>query len=233
LFWLGRYAERSQCIARLLRCIALHLRQAGTTELACLFRLHACLNSDHSTLPKKRSATALDLEREVISLFSDAERADSLPTVLDEVHRVGGNVQERLSTDMMRLIGKLAEFAQITGPVPRGSGARQDTISFVDIIPMLTGCLELLTSFSGMERENITRGSGWLFLTLGRRIERAIYTIRQLREVVKPFDEESWPLLEYLLEVADSSMTYRSRYFTTLEPAPVLDVLMADETNPR
>jgi uncharacterized alpha-E superfamily protein len=35
------------------------------------------------------------------------------------------------------------------------------------------------------------------------------------------------------LEVADSSMTYRSRYFTTLQPLAVLDVLMVDETNPR
>ncbi len=28
-------------------------------------------------------------------------------------------------------------------------------------------------------------------------------------------------------------MTYRSRYYTTLQPVAVLDVLMADETNPR
>jgi uncharacterized alpha-E superfamily protein len=28
-------------------------------------------------------------------------------------------------------------------------------------------------------------------------------------------------------------MAYRSRYFTTLQPLAVLDVLMADETNPR
>jgi uncharacterized alpha-E superfamily protein len=54
-----------------------------------------------------------------------------------------------------------------------------------------------------------------------------------LRELAMPLNEDSWPLLEYLLEVADSSMTYRSRYFTTLQPAPVLDVLMLDETNPR
>jgi uncharacterized alpha-E superfamily protein len=60
-----------------------------------------------------------------------------------------------------------------------------------------------------------------------------MYTVRQLRELTAPFDEASWPLLEYLLEVADSSMTYRSRYFTTLQPVAVLDVLMADETNPR
>src|ERR1019366_7453096 len=86
---------------------------------------------------------------------------------------------------------------------------------------------------SGMDRENITRGVGWLFLNLGRRLERAIYSVRQLREVTAPFNETSWPLLEYLLEVADSSMTYRSRYFTTLQPVAVLDVLMADDSNPR
>ena len=54
-----------------------------------------------------------------------------------------------------------------------------------------------------------------------------------MRELTAGIDEESWPLLEYLLEVADSSMTYRSRYFTTLQPLAVLDVLMMDETNPR
>lgn len=84
-----------------------------------------------------------------------------------------------------------------------------------------------------MERENITRGTGWLFLSIGRRLERAIYSVRQLREITAPFDEASWPLLDYLLEVADSSMTYRSRYFTTLQPVAVLDVLMADGANPR
>ena len=40
-------------------------------------------------------------------------------------------------------------------------------------------------------------------------------------------------MLEMLLEVADSSMTYRSRYFTVLQAAPVLDLLMNDEANPR
>ncbi len=40
-------------------------------------------------------------------------------------------------------------------------------------------------------------------------------------------------MLEALLEIADSSMTYRNRYLTTLRLAPVLDLLMTDETNPR
>jgi uncharacterized alpha-E superfamily protein len=41
------------------------------------------------------------------------------------------------------------------------------------------------------------------------------------------------PTLEALLEVADSSMTYRRRYLATLQAAPVVDLLLTDETNPR
>jgi uncharacterized alpha-E superfamily protein len=46
-----------------------------------------------------------------------------------------------------------------------------------------------------------------------------------------------WPheahLLEALLDVTDGSMTYRRRYQGHLQAAPVLDLLLADETNPR
>ena len=40
-------------------------------------------------------------------------------------------------------------------------------------------------------------------------------------------------LLEAVLEIADSAMTYRRRYMTSLQAAPLLDLLLADESNPR
>jgi len=51
--------------------------------------------------------------------------------------------------------------------------------------------------------------------------------------ITKPLLTDNWRYLEYLLEVADSSVTYRTRYYTTLQPLAVMDVLMLDETNPR
>jgi uncharacterized alpha-E superfamily protein len=39
--------------------------------------------------------------------------------------------------------------------------------------------------------------------------------------------------LEVLMEIADSSMTYRSRYLTSLQTDLVLDLLLLDEANPR
>jgi uncharacterized alpha-E superfamily protein len=48
-----------------------------------------------------------------------------------------------------------------------------------------------------------------------------------------PVTEREAPLLEAVLEVADSSMTYRRRYMSTLQAALVVDLLLADDTNPR
>src|SRR5580704_15858851 len=224
VFWLGRYAERAENIARILRTMIPRVRRAESAEQACLLRLHACLESRHSKLPKSkdRQPTSLELEQEMISVMTDTKRPDSLVCTLAEVSRVGGHVRERLSADMMYLISRLRDSILI-----------ELGTQFLEYPTMLTACLELLSAFSGMERENINRGLGWLFLSIGRRLERAIYLTRQLREITTPLLEEDWSLLECLLEVADSSMTYRTRYYTTLQPLAVLDVLMADETNPR
>jgi uncharacterized circularly permuted ATP-grasp superfamily protein/uncharacterized alpha-E superfamily protein len=223
-FWLGRYVERAENIARILRSIVPRVRRGEEVELASLICLHGCLRSRQSKLPRKKSTlpTYAALEREMISMLTDTRRSESLPCTLEEVARIGGNVRERLSTDMMLLIGQLRIAMQI-----------EPHDKLPDYSAMLTGCLELLSAFSGMERENINRGSGWLFMSLGRRLERAIYLTRQLRVITKPLASENWSFLEYLLEVADSSVTYRTRYYTTLQPVAVLDVLMADDTNPR
>jgi uncharacterized circularly permuted ATP-grasp superfamily protein/uncharacterized alpha-E superfamily protein len=222
LFWLGRYAERAECIARLLRCMLSRVRRSNGPELTCLLRLHECLHSKASILPEDRRPTARELEDELISVMSDLKRADSLVSTLAELQRVGGNVRDRLSADFSRLITQASESART-----------EEYMLFAEHTAVLSGCLELLSAISGMERENITRGPGWLFLGIGRRLERAMYSVAELRMITAPFTTDSWPLLEYLLEVADSSMTYRSRYYTTLQPVAVLDTLMADGTNPR
>ncbi len=221
-FWLGRYVERAENIARILRAMIPRIRRSEDADLGCLIRLHRCLESRHSKLPKakRQRPTSTELEQEMTSLLTDTKRPDSLACTLTEVYRTGGAIRERLSADMMFLIGQLRDSIRI------GHG------TFLEYPGMLTDCLELLSAFSGMERENINRSLGWLFMTIGRRLERAIYLTRQLREITT-LTEQDWTLLDCLLEVADSSVTYRSRYYTTLQPLAVLDVLMVDETNPR
>jgi len=88
-----------------------------------------------------------------------------------------------------------------------------------------------LAAFSGMEMENMTRGHGWRFLDIGRRLERAINLTAFLNGALAA--PSPGALLEPLLEVADSTMTYRRRYFARPQLALVLDLLVKDHTNAR
>jgi uncharacterized alpha-E superfamily protein len=94
--------------------------------------------------------------------------------------------------------------------------------------------LRLLTAFSGTGSENMTRNFAWRFLDMGRRVERACHAVDLMRGLlIEREDLVASGTLPLLLELADSSMTYRSRYLMTPLLAPVLDLLLLDETNPR
>ena len=83
--------------------------------------------------------------------------------------------------------------------------------------------------------ENMTRNSGWSFLDMGRRLERGLSiceTLVPLFEKATGADDEMHSLM-FLLEVADSFITYRSRYRLDPMLPLVLDLLLVDETNPR
>jgi len=62
LFWLGRYAERCECIARLLRCLMTRVRRATEPSLPACFACTAASIPNTAFCPKDRPATARDLE---------------------------------------------------------------------------------------------------------------------------------------------------------------------------
>ena len=117
--------------------------------------------------------------------------------------------------------------------IPPPSSLQKPAGTLSDVLDLLEGLVISLTAFSGLAMENMTRGRGWQFLDMGRRLERALHTISLLQSTLVTAAAHEGPLLEAVLEVADSSMTYRRRYLSTLQAAPVLDLLLLDETNPR
>jgi uncharacterized circularly permuted ATP-grasp superfamily protein/uncharacterized alpha-E superfamily protein len=222
-FWLGRYVERSENANRVIRTAVTRFPLAGWTELQCLVRLYGSLELSDSKLPKDKNARTLPqrFQQELLSVLCDPDREDGLAFSIEHAFKAGNRVRERLSLDMVHLLNKLR------ARLPAESQSLDDYPLILSI------CMELLASFAGLERENIHRGPGWLFLSIGRRLERALSVCRQLRLMAQPFGEPDWPLLEHMLEAADCSMTYRARYYTTLQPLPVLDLLMKARANPR
>ena len=243
LFWLGRYAERCEHLARVLRCILVRLTGEsgayGSAEWNCLMKLHAYLASANSRMeeddPQGHLDLARDFEQEILSLIFEEGRSDSLYANLSRTSRAAASVRDRLSSDFLRAVSHLGGLARIASET-NAAGINAEAWGYVssgDALAVLNRCIRTLSSLRGIELENITRGPGWHFLSVGRRIERSIQLVDLFRAIIVPLTPETVSMLEMLLEVCDSSMTYRSRYFTTLQAAPVLDLLMNDETNPR
>jgi uncharacterized circularly permuted ATP-grasp superfamily protein/uncharacterized alpha-E superfamily protein len=235
VFWLGRYAERGEHLARMLRCILIRLTgQLGAAdqwEWESLMQMHNCLESPHARLSKEEPQghpdPLRDLEQEILSRIFEERRSDSLTAILNLAGRSAAQVRDRLPSDLLRV---LSQFSSVTrGP----DGQAWGYVSVGDALAVLNGCIGMLAALRGIEMENMTRGPGWHFLSIGRRLERSIHLVKLFRTVIVPLRLQTWPALEMLLEVADSSVTYRSRYFTILQPAPVLDLLMNEEANPR
>ncbi len=241
LFWLGRYAERAEGTARLARAIGTRLsEQSGWSEtestlgLDALFRaleaqtgvpqpmaLRPALGHDAG-----RSPWAAAAERTLIASIFEPDPLGTLRAAVAASYRVARTVRDRISADTWRT---LVQVNQDVHERPRVQGPR----ALGELLSLLNHILLALAAFSGLGIDSMSRGLGWRFLDAGRRLERAIHITSLLRTTVAAPTVQEGPALEAVLEVADSSMTYRRRYLATLQAAPVVDLLLADETNPR
>ena len=164
----------------------------------------------------------------------------TLAATLDALRRVAGRVRDRISTDMWRIIVGL----DVEPERPRDPRGRPRTLPpplhgspsrrpLSDTLDLLDRMVISLAAFGGMVAEGMTRGQAWRFLDMGKRLERCLHTISLLRSTLITVIPNEAPLLEALLEIADSTMTFRRRYLSGPQPAPLLDLLVADDDNPR
>lgn len=176
-------------------------------------------------------ALATQQMRKAVSDFLvDRNRFDGIAGAIDGILRNAENIRDRLSFDSWQIISKLDYSVLIPWATLR------NTVG--DTLLILNQIIGLSSAFAGLASESMTRGPGWHFLDLGRRIDRAQNLLRLLDALLVPVPQSgvgsgSRRILEALLEICDSSMTYRYRYLMSYELGPVLDLLVVDQTNPR
>lgn len=234
LYWMGRYAERAESAARLLR-------------------VADNLVDDHASRPGTTGHTAmlaiLDAVTEVMSVhpgfIGDAaaqRRADPLPYLRDltleprivgsvaySTHRAviaAQSVRETLSVDTWLVMSRLERTLQHAVP--------QD-----DLQELLMETIEGLLALAGIGVESLIRDPAWAFADAGKRIERAQQTVRLLASVLAV---ERTPVVEGVtteaaLLAAESVITYRRRLTAGLGGMSALqaavDLLLRDLSNPR
>jgi uncharacterized circularly permuted ATP-grasp superfamily protein/uncharacterized alpha-E superfamily protein len=163
-----------------------------------------------------------DFEREMLSLVYKSNREQGVRSLVNRIRQIAATVRDRFSADTWRIFTELHGHSRV----------RPRRLPVADALTLSNTLITDLAAFSGLANENMTRGHGWRFLDFGRRVERAKSITRLVRAALA-VDPRSPLLLESLLEIADSLMTYRRRYFTQLQLHSVLHLLILDDTNPR
>ncbi len=228
LYWLGRSAERTESIARLLRCTL--SRIAGETEafrVPELPRMVAALAALGQIEPgyaiAEMESKLPALEQQLPASLFDQDRPKGLRAGVIDMGEKAAAVHDRMSLDAYRIITQVAKHLSEQENEPDAATAMNQ----------LDGIITDLQALSGLASESMTRTHGWRFLQLGRRIERAYQTAELLAStLVEPIHDER-PLLASVMQVTDSLMTYRSRYMLQLQPLATIDLLINDVSNPR
>jgi uncharacterized alpha-E superfamily protein len=213
LFWFGRYAERCDDSARLLR-LALNqtLRESDDDE-----------NAIEPVLALARAFSLIEKDEEpesaLLAAATQEKNAYGLPSNLRNLEQVAFNLRDRMSMDNWRTLNLL-----VKDPVFGKEASLPDALNWLD--RTVAGLMTL----SGFALDGMTRDDGWRFLSIGRRLERLAFQCLALQVA---FQHGRASGLTWLLRLADSVVTYRSRYMARPEWLPVLDLLVLDGANPR
>ena len=221
LYWFGRHAERCDDLARLLRLALMRVieegpleREGSWTSIAGLLR--------HTGIFGEAEAAADEVT--VARALRDAAVDDARPGLasgLKLLLHVASQLRERLSLDNWRTLNHMSR---------RLAHSRGRPIGISDTLVELDRDIASFITLAGFALDGMTRDHGWRFLSMGRRIERLQFLCGMLQQALAGPAQAD---LGWVLELADSSVTYRSRYMARPQWLPVLDLLVRDVANPR
>lgn len=231
LYWLGRYVERCDGASRLVRAglerTGLDGAETSRPVLAAILRsiqeigyLPTGLNL-RAALANAKSRTA---ELLLLGVLVESGPETNLLATLRRIHRLTLSVRSRLSRDAWHVLRRLSQLLD-------GTSLEKGTSRVADAMEIIDELLVTLAAVSGTSLDNMVRGHAWVFLDMGRRVERGGFTLHLVDHLLPPGATRAH--MEALLEIADSLLTYRARYLSKLQATPVLDLLLTDDTNPR
>ncbi len=229
LFWLGRYTERTEQLVRLARALLTVIdadTDAGASVLHALSTLAVSTGLAPQGVPKLVQAAHL-FERAVLMGLGDA-KATSVACNLAALARSSMALRERLSPEQLGLIRAMAETFTQALDVPEGQ-----TPTLPQVLPALDRLAIELAAVTGAQSDRMTRDHGWRLLTVGRLIERLTGVALRLQIFLDARALTSAAGIDVLLELFDSTITFRARYQRREDLLALVDLLVLDSANPR
>jgi len=235
LFWAGRYAERAEATARLLRSILANFIEFNEfrdpDDRRSLDHLLQALTRVTSTYPgfigEGAAEKLADPRAELMSLTSDADRPGSLRSLLRSFGYSAYIIRDTLPVDAWRVVDNIHQNWNPKVSITLiGSGRLLDSINQL---------LLQLSAFSGLNNDNMARETDWLLLKIGRSLERALNLIALLRATLVPYYKPSMEaqMFATVLSTSNSLITYRRRYRSFMQLPTILELLLMDKNYPR
>lgn len=226
LFWMGRYTERAEGMARLLRLTLSerlhHSRRHGIVALHEIAWRYGLVS-----LPEGLgNATRIPVEL-LIRSAAHPRHPQGLAETLAQLGRVGFSLRDRLSHDHWRALNRL-----VNDP------AMAESVTLGPTLVWLDRAVAGLAALSGFALDAMNRDAGWRFLSLGRRLERLLLLATALEVAIHQLgtlgaDSDTTQPVDWLLELTDSSGSFRSQTTGIASWQAVRDIVLLDDTNPR
>jgi uncharacterized circularly permuted ATP-grasp superfamily protein/uncharacterized alpha-E superfamily protein len=231
LFWMGRYTERTDHTVRLARS-ALTLLGDDTRAPSPVLGGLATLCQQQGLVPHGVPSPALSaavFERTLIAGLADAKDRASVSFTLQALVRAATHIRDRLSADHWRLIAAtLQRFRSDC------AAAVEDQVFSPDEAVAALGHLAIqLSAVTGAQLDHMTRDDGWRLLTIGRWLERLGSLSLALQVLFSSGAASRDDGFDLVLQLFDSTITYRALYQRRLEAAPLIELLVLEQANPR
>jgi len=222
LFWLGRYSERLDHSARIVRALSSRLIDEPDSRTdAQLFSLLDMIGAEAQALPNG-GADAEAATEAVLDYLYESSNNEGVAASIARISGIVATARDRFSADTWRVLHRLGEFP----------GPRPNVLPLNAARSMLHDLIAQLAAMSGMEMESMTRDTEWLFLDFGRRLERSM-NVAELFRTAYSAGRDLEIILNPILDICDSSLTYRRRYFSEPRLDSTFETLLSDSSNPR
>ncbi|MBU1666637.1 MAG: circularly permuted type 2 ATP-grasp protein, partial [Gammaproteobacteria bacterium] len=226
LFWSGRYLERAEGVARLLRTVLDGLWEEEATP-GLLPVLNALVRMVGAPPGSGKPEQTANLASEIRDLFTYEDRPGNLAHSVRALLGCAYATREYWSVAIWRLLDRIERD---WGKRPRRRGHGHDRTDL-----WLGRLIDALAGLVGLASETLPHADAFRFFDLGRRLERGLTVIAILVHLLEsPLDEEvQRESLALVLQSADSLVTFRRRFRSEPYLSGVLDLLLWDADSPR
>ena len=215
LFWIGRYAERAEDTTRLLEVHAHMVLEDMPADVDAACR--AVLSVMGVAPPQGELTVAGVMEVLAYDRRTPASITNSLVAARENARGARDTISSEMFNCLNRVYNRLPSevaAARRSGPAPFFSWVRSAS-----------------AEFHGLADSTMSRDEGWLFLVLGRSLERVDMTARLLATRASVATET--PHWITLLRLCGAYESHLRTYRGAVEPAQVAEFLLLDRLFPR